>query len=451
MGNVYGVARPPRLLSAATAFSLSVLFIMVYGFTGWFTSLRADVGTWSFEWERNLPLVPWLIVPYMSLDLFFVAAPFLCADRAELRAFQRRMTIAILVAGAIFLAMPLQYAFPRPQPAGWTSAIFRALHGFDRPYNLFPSLHISIWMILAGTYHRHTTGKVRWFIQGWFALTGLSTVLTHQHHLIDVVGGLALGLFCYYLVPEQRARHTITIDRRIGAMYTIGAALLALTGEWIRPWGLLLLWPAASMTIVAGAYVGLYAGITRKQKGRLSLVAGIVLLPWLLGQRGSLIYYRSHAAPWSVVARNVWIGRQLNEREALTAAKQGVTAVLDLTSEFSEAGAFLSLPYLNLPILDLTAPTPGQLRLALDFINRHRAAGVVYVHCKVGYSRSATVVGSWLIEVGLAASPDEAIRQIRAVRPTLVVRPEALAALWAFSRSDAAVNTAAPRLIEVRT
>src|SRR6185503_19945901 len=80
MGHVHGVARAPRGLKAAAAsLSLSVLFVAVYGATAWLTSLRDDVGTWSFEWERRLPLVPWLIVPYMSLELFFVAAPFLCA------------------------------------------------------------------------------------------------------------------------------------------------------------------------------------------------------------------------------------------------------------------------------------------------------------------------------------------------------------------------------------
>ena len=31
MGNVHGVARPPRLLSAGTALALSLLFIAVYG------------------------------------------------------------------------------------------------------------------------------------------------------------------------------------------------------------------------------------------------------------------------------------------------------------------------------------------------------------------------------------------------------------------------------------
>lgn len=450
MGNVHGVARPPRLLSAATALALSLLFIAVYGFTGWLTSLRPNVGTWSFEWEQNIPLVPWLIVPYMSLDPFFIAAPFLCAHRGELTALGRRLTLAILVSGIVFLTMPLRCTFPLPQPSGWTGAIFRTLHSFDRPYNLFPSLHISIWMILSGVYHRHTAGHLRWLTHAWFILIAVSTVFTHQHHVIDVAGGLVLGLFCYYLVPEDPRSQPRTTDARLGTLYICGAALVAAAGVWTRPWGGLLLWPAASMTIVAGAYWGLNGVISRKDGGRLPVSARIVLAPWLAGQQASLMYYRRQAAAWSVIAPGVWIGRQLNEREAEDAVRHGVTAVLDLTAEFSEPSAFVALPYLNLPILDLTAPREEQLRTALAFINTHRHRGTVYVHCKIGYSRSAAVVGSWLMDAGLVATADVAVAKIRAVRPTLVVRPEALAALQAFERRDAGVSRAARPLIEAR-
>src|SRR5215510_3260237 len=114
MGNVHSLDRPSRVLSGATALALSLLFVTIYGLAGWLTSLRADVGTWAFNWERSLPFVSWLIVPYMSLDLFFVAAPFLCRERAELSVFGRRMTTAILVAGAMFVVMPLRFAFPTP-------------------------------------------------------------------------------------------------------------------------------------------------------------------------------------------------------------------------------------------------------------------------------------------------------------------------------------------------
>ena len=107
MGHVHRLDRPSYLVSGATALALSLLFVVVYGLTSWWTSLRPDVGTWVFDWERSLPFVPWLIVPYMSVDLFFAAAPFLCTERLELIAFRRRMTMAIAIAGTAFLLMPL--------------------------------------------------------------------------------------------------------------------------------------------------------------------------------------------------------------------------------------------------------------------------------------------------------------------------------------------------------
>lgn len=433
MGHLHGVPRPARALSAAaTSLYLSVLFVAVYGATSWLTSLRADVGTWYFDWERNLPFVPWLIVPYMSIDLFYAAAPFLCADAPELRTLRRRMTLAILVAGAFFLVMPLRFAFPRPETTGWTEPIFRFLHGFDRPYNMFPSLHIAIRTILADTYGRHSRGVVRVLSHTWFSLIGFSTLLTYQHHVIDVPAGFVLALFCYYLIPEQNSLQPVTTNPRIGTYYAIGAALLAGLGGWLRPWGLPLFWPALSLAIVAGAYFGLYAAFTRKQDGRLALSARLILAPWLIGQQLSLLHYRRQCRPWDEIAPNVWIGRRLNDREAALAVQQGVTAVLDLTGEFSEAGPFLTLKYLNLPVLDLTAPATEQLRAATDFIGAQREKGIVYVHCKIGYSRSAAVLGAWLLDAGIANTAEEAVARLRAVRPSLVVRSEAWQALREF-------------------
>ena len=68
---------------------LSIYFIIVYGFCNWFTAERHAAGehilTFYWEWERHIPLIPAFIIPYMSIDLFFFAAPFLCTDLRELR------------------------------------------------------------------------------------------------------------------------------------------------------------------------------------------------------------------------------------------------------------------------------------------------------------------------------------------------------------------------------
>lgn len=433
MGNIHcldGPARRELIDAAATALATSLLFVVVYGGCSWLTSLRSDIGTWVYGWERAIPFVPLMIIPYMSIDLFFVGAPFVCSDRAERRLLARRIGFTILVAGAFFLLMPLQFAFPRPVPDGWLGPIFSFLHGFDRPCNMFPSLHIALRTILADTYARHARGVLLWLVHVWFSLIGFSTVLTWQHHVVDVVGGFILALFCFYLIREPVPRHRTT-NGRVGLYYALGAVILTATAIATGGWGAFLLWPAAALALTAAAYFGLLADVFQKQAGRLPLSTRCLMAPVLLGHCLSLLYYQRRADPWNAVVPGLWLGRRLNEEEAKKAVRQGVTAVLDLTSEFSEPAAFLAARYLNLPVLDLTAPTPGQLAAAVVFIRREKGKGTVYVHCKIGYSRSAAVVGTYLCAAGLAGSVEKAIALMRRARPPLIVRPEAQKAMRA--------------------
>lgn len=421
-----------KLRALKASVFLSVLFLVVYHACNWITSRRADVGIIYFEWERIIPFVPFFILPYMSVDLFFVAAPFLCDDEAELRALGRRIALAILVAGACFLLFPLQLAVDRPQPAGWLGVIFRRFCEIDRPHNLLPSLHITLCCILAVHYRRHLFGVWRTASDFWFALIALSALLTYQHHFIDVVGGFGLAALSFYFVRETRAPFALTPNPRLGWFYALGAAGLLVAGVCLRPWGLILLWPAFATAMIAAAYFGVGPGVYRKENGRLPWSARILLAPCLIGQWISLWYYQRQCRPWDEVAPGVLIGRRLDDREAAAAVRDGVTAVLDLTAEFSEVTPFRLSAYRNLPILDLTAPTLAQLQEAVAFIDSHVAGGKVYVHCKIGYSRSAAVVAAWLLASGAVANADEAMAKLRAVRPSIVIRPEAEAALRTF-------------------
>ena len=147
-----------RVKALGTSVGLSVLFVVVYGWCNWITAQRHDVGTLYFEWERFIPFVPLMIVPYLSIDLFFVAAPFLCRSERELATFSKRIVAAIVVAGICFLLFPLRFAFERPHASGWLGAVFDWFRGMDQPYNLLPSLHIALRTILAQHYARHTRG-----------------------------------------------------------------------------------------------------------------------------------------------------------------------------------------------------------------------------------------------------------------------------------------------------
>src|SRR5689334_17217057 len=124
MGDLHGRASAAcrmkeRFWPAAwTATLCGGLFIIVYNVCNFLTKLRPDVGVWAFEWERNWPVVPWMIVPYWSIDALFAVAPFLCVSRAELAVHRRRLMFSIAVAAVFFLAIPLRFAFARPHVDG---------------------------------------------------------------------------------------------------------------------------------------------------------------------------------------------------------------------------------------------------------------------------------------------------------------------------------------------
>jgi protein phosphatase len=158
-----------------------------------------------------------------------------------------------------------------------------------------------------------------------------------------------------------------------------------------------------------------------------------VLAPCLLGQYFSLLYYRSQCRSWDEVTPRIWIGGKLGTRCAKKAVCAGVTVVLDLSAEFSEAKTFRKINYRNIPVLDLTAPTQAQLVEMSEFIGNNSRNGVVYVHCKIGYSRSAAAVAAYLLMSGKAKTAAEAFTMIRRVRPSVVIRPEVISALSEFA------------------
>lgn len=111
--------------------------------------------------------------------------------------------------------------------------------------------------------------------------------------------------------------------------------------------------------------------------------------------------FHTSAKPREEVAPQVWIGALPTPEIARDAIAAGVTA-----------------------LLDLTAPTDDQLADAVRFIESESARGIVFIHCKAGYSRTAGVVGAWMLETGRAQSIGEVVAQLEAIRPGIVIRSE---------------------------
>ncbi len=414
---------------------LSLFFLIAYGSSEAVAGHRVGVPSVYFDWERGVPFVALMIVPYMSIDLFFVTAPLLLKTDRQLRVYATRIVTAIGIASAVFLLYPLRFAFTRPAVAGPLGVIFDQFRRADLPFNQLPSLHVALLILVGDVFLTRFRGLSRTMLLGWFTLIAASPWLVYQHHLVDLLAGMVLGLACVRLIPDA-PRPPFERNVRVGAYYFAAGilALLVCLSFGARAWPLW--WPLVSLLLVAAAYWFVGPSIYGKTDGQLPWSTRLLFAPTLLGQHLSHRWYARQCRPFDAIHERLWIGRQLSRKQAVDARVAGVGAVVDLTGEFDRPAAFVGLPYLQLPTLDLTAPTQSQIREAVEFIQKHERTAIVYVHCKVGYSRTAVIAAAYLIRTGRTDTPDRAIGLVRGVRPTLIVRPEAREAIerfWALS------------------
>lgn len=396
------------------------LFLVVYGGCNWITARRAPVPTLMFPWETHLPFIREFVVPYWSLDLFFCGAFFLCANRTQLDLLTKRLITVILFSGVCFLLFPLKLGFARPAPEGWTAPLFQALYANDLPYNLAPSLHISLRSLIWTFYGAWLVGWQRRITKFWFVLIGASTLLVWQHHVVDVASGFLMGWVVAVLVPDPNQPDTCNPSRKLAACYGLGTVVCA-AGALVSCY---FVWPAVGCGMVALAYATGHSRLLGKENGTLSPAAEWCLLPVLLARKLVQRKWLARKPGWHQVGQGVWFGRQPTTAEASTMATGGDLAVIDLTAESNAPAAFREQArYHNLPLLDLVPLREEHVKAAIELIRRERTAGRrVYLHCQLGLQRSALIAAHWLVAAGEEKSLTAAIARVRTLEPLAVIK-----------------------------
>lgn len=187
-------AAPPRLRTYLIwSFWVGVAFFTIYPTLNWLTSLRARPWHLYLAAELRIPFLPQFVWVYFSMYLLFLLPLFLLpSERMPLLG--RQLIAGSVIAAAIFLLVPAELGFARQLPGRAPyDAIFASVFSVDRPYNLVPSLHVifsaSIALACADAVRRPAA---RAALLAWLAVIVASTILIHQHHLVDVAAGLAI-------------------------------------------------------------------------------------------------------------------------------------------------------------------------------------------------------------------------------------------------------------------
>ncbi|XP_012787533.2 phosphatidylglycerophosphatase and protein-tyrosine phosphatase 1-like [Sorex araneus] len=133
----------------------------------------------------------------------------------------------------------------------------------------------------------------------------------------------------------------------------------------------------------------------------------------------------------------------LRSMTALLVQGENVRGVITMNEEYetrflcnsSKAWRRVGVEQLRLSTVDVTGiPSLTNLHKGVQFALRYRAQGQsVYVHCKAGRTRSATMVAAYLIQA-YGWTPEEAVQAITSIRSHVLIRPAHLRLLRQFHK-----------------
>lgn len=192
----------------------SIWFWIIYAGADYLTEQRALRVRVHFSAELAIPFQPQWVVVYMSIYLLFLAAPFILRTRQELRGLTVSLAAVIFCAGVGFLLIPAESAFPPYQILGRFSALFKFADSLNLHYNMLPSLHVALAVgcVAAFSTRAGACGKSAFWI--WAIAISVSTVFTHQHHILDVVSGFVLAAIAHVAIFRRLANANSTVIGR---------------------------------------------------------------------------------------------------------------------------------------------------------------------------------------------------------------------------------------------
>ena len=105
---------------------------------------------------------------------------------------------------------------------------------------------------------------------------------------------------------------------------------------------------------------------------------------------------------WDHIDSYVIVGAYPFARDVAAMRKEGVRAVVNTCEEYAGPQAEYSkneIEQFRMPTTDFTHPKLLDVQNAVEFVQGHVQKGhCVYIHCKAGRARSATVALCWLVK-----------------------------------------------------
>lgn len=189
---------PGKVQDIISVYGLVLLPWLIMYETIQLIGIPADHFSLSFNFEKQIPVVEWTELFYVSVYPAVLLFPVFLRSKSSLRKFSLHALYATVVCFLLYLVFPVT---AEPRYFVGQSALGALLHfeqAVDTPACAFPSFHVIWAFICAAYYGKNSSVRIMLFV--WAVLVSLSCVLTGMHSLADV----AAGYGCYFVISKRR-------------------------------------------------------------------------------------------------------------------------------------------------------------------------------------------------------------------------------------------------------
>jgi hypothetical protein len=181
-----------------------VILHPVFQWIAGFVTARGMLPPAWFVTRLDAQLSPMPHAAWVYVSWYPAAALVLLAERDTFRRAYLAYAISFTTCLIVFMLFPITIERPSVGATGLSAILLEAIYRADRPVNLFPSFHAAIATVVC--HLRPPSRILRGALVCWMTGICVACVLTKQHYVADVVGGVALGRAAWWAVKFRSVR-----------------------------------------------------------------------------------------------------------------------------------------------------------------------------------------------------------------------------------------------------
>ncbi|RKH47659.1 phosphatase PAP2 family protein [Corallococcus llansteffanensis] len=201
---LFGWPTPGELKrTGALAVGFALFFLAVYGGASWVTGFYPGGLRVDLPFEQHVPFIPGWAAVYVSMDALLLLSLFIFRTWRQMLPFALALCAQTVVGALCFLVFPVEVAWaPRAVTGGWMQ-VFQLADTMNLERNYLPSLHVAFACTAALAYSERSGPVARGLFTLWALAIAASTLLIHEHHLVDVLAGALLAWATWRVVAPR--------------------------------------------------------------------------------------------------------------------------------------------------------------------------------------------------------------------------------------------------------